>query len=216
MTTIGLIGSGNIGSTLAKLAVDAGHQVVLSNSRGPQTLTDLVARLGPAASAGTAEQAAAAGDLVVVTIPLHRYREVPVAPLAGKVVIDTDNYYPQRDGQIRELDSAATTTSELLAAHLPTSKIVKAFNNIYFVDLAEQGTAPGTPGRRALPIAGDDAAAKATVTALVDSFGFDVVDAGPLAEGSRFERDEPAYVARFDAAGMRAALAQGRPPTPAA
>lgn len=213
---IGLVGSGNIGSTLAKLAVDAGHQVVLSNSRGPQTLTDLVARLGPAASAGTAEQAAAAGDLVVVTIPLHRYREVPVAPLAGKVVIDTDNYYPQRDGQIRELDSAATTTSELLAAHLPTSKIVKAFNNIYFVDLAEQGTAPGTPGRRALPIAGDDAAAKATVTALVDSFGFDVVDAGPLAEGSRFERDEPAYVARFDAAGMRAALAQGRPPTPAA
>jgi len=213
---IGLVGSGNIGSTLAKLAVDAGHQVVLSNSRGPQTLTDLVARLGPAASAGTAEQAAAAGDLVVVTIPLHRYREVPVAPLAGKVVIDTDNYYPQRDGQIRELDSAATTTSELLAAHLPTSKIVKAFNNIYFVDLAEQGTAPGTPGRRALPIAGDDAAAKATVTALVDSFGFDVVDAGPLAEGSRFERDEPAYVARFDAAGLRAALAQGRPPTPAA
>ena len=213
---IGLVGSGNIGSTLAKLAIDAGHQVVLSNSRGPQTLTDLVARLGPGASAGTAAEAAAAGDLVVVTVPLHRYREVPVAPLAGKVVIDTDNYYPQRDGQIRELDSAATTTSELLAAHLPTSKIVKAFNNIYFVDLAEQGTAPGTPGRRALPIAGDDAAAKATVTALVDSFGFDVVDAGPLAEGSRFERDEPAYVARFDAAGLRAALAQGRPPTPAA
>jgi len=213
---IGLVGSGNIGSTLAKLAIDAGHQVVLSNSRGPQTLTDLVARLGPAASAGTAAEAAAAGDLVVVTVPLHRYREVPVAPLAGKVVIDTDNYYPERDGQIPELDSAATTTSELLAAHLPTSKVVKAFNNIYYVDLAEQGTAPGTPGRRALPIAGDDAAAKATVTALIDSFGFDVVDAGPLAEGSRFERDEPAYVARFDAAGLRAALAQGRPPTPAA
>lgn len=152
---IGLIGAGNIGSTLAKLAVDNGHEVVVSNSRGPETLTDLVNRLGDGARAGDATEAAQAGDVVVVTIPLRNYRQVPVGELAGKTVIDTNNYYPQRDGQIAELDDGRTTVSELLAAHLPTSKIVKAFNNIYFGDLASQGRSPGTPERRALPVAGD-------------------------------------------------------------
>src|SRR4051812_337764 len=124
MTTIGLIGSGNIGSTVARLAVDAGYDVVLSNSRGPGTLTDLVAQLGPRARAGTAAEAAAAGEIVVVTIPLRAYREVPVAPLVGKVVIDTNNYYPQRDEHIAELDNGSTTSSELLQAHLPESRVV--------------------------------------------------------------------------------------------
>lgn len=204
---IGFVGSGHIGSTLAKLAIDAGHQVVMSNSRGPETLADLVAELGPEARSATAVDAAEAGEVVVVTIPLGRYREVPVEPLAGKVVIDTDNYYPERDGQIPELDDGSATTAGLLAAHLPTSKIVKAFNNIYYVDLGEQGVPAGSPDRRALPIAGDDAEAKALVAGLVDSFGFDVVDTGALTEGRRFERDTPAYVRRFDAAGLRAALA---------
>jgi predicted dinucleotide-binding enzyme len=181
----------------------------MSNSRGPETLADLVAELGPKARAATAVEAAQAGDIVVVTIPLHRYREVPVEPLAGKVVIDTDNYYPQRDGQIAELDDGSATTAGLLAEHLPTSKIVKAFNNIYFVDLGTDGTPAGSPDRRALPIAGDDVDAKAVVATLIDSFGFDVVDAGPLSEGRRFERDKPAYVKRFDANALRAALAEG-------
>ena len=137
MTTIGLIGSGNIGSTVARLAVDAGHDVVLSNSRGPETLTDLVAALGEHARAATVAEAAEAGDIVVVTIPLKNYREVPVEPLRGKVVIDTNNYYPQRDGHIAELDDESTTTSELLQAHLPESMVVKAFNNIFFGHLLE-------------------------------------------------------------------------------
>lgn len=132
MTTIGLIGSGNIGSTVARLAVEAGYDVVLSNSRGPETLADLVAELGPHASAATAPEAAAAGDIVVVTVPLSAYREVPVDPLRGKVVIDTNNYYPQRDGHIAELDDESTTVSELLQAHLPESRVVKAFNNTHF------------------------------------------------------------------------------------
>ena len=136
MTTIGLIGSGHIGSTVARLAVDAGHDVVLSNSRGPETLADLVAELGPRARAATAAEAAAAGDIVVVTIPLKAYREVPVEPLRGKIVIDTNNYYPQRDGHIAELDDGSTTSSELLQEHLPESHVVKAFNNIYFGHLA--------------------------------------------------------------------------------
>ena len=121
MTTWGFIGSGNIGSTVARLAIAAGHDVVISNSRGPETLADLVAELGPHARAATAAEAAEAGDVVVVTIPLKAYRDVPVDALAGKVVIDTMNYYPQRDGQIDELDDGSTTTSELLQAHLPQS-----------------------------------------------------------------------------------------------
>src|ERR1017187_10614448 len=204
---IGLIGAGKIGSALARLAVDHGHDVVVSNSRGPATLTGLVAGLGERASAGTSAQAAAEGDIVVVTIPLRNYRQVPVAELAGKTVIDTNNYYPQRDGQIPELDSGATTSSELLAAHLPAAHIVKAFNAIYFKDLGSQGEPAGTPHRRALPVAGDDAGAKRVVTALIEEFGFDVVDAGGLAEGRRFEPGSPAYGAVLDAGGLSAARA---------
>ena len=203
---IGLIGAGHIGGTLARLAVAHGHDVLVSNSRGPQTLRDLVDELGEHASAGTVQEAGTFGDLVVVSIPLKNYRQVPVEELAGKVVVDTNNYYPQRDGQIPELDEDSTTSSELLAAHLPTSRVVKAFNSIPSGDLGSQGEPAGTPGRRALPIAGDDPEAKAVVRVLIDEFGFDVVDVGPLPEGRRFQQDEPAYRHRFDVAGLRTAL----------
>lgn len=204
---IGFIGSGNIGSTLARLAVTAGNEVVMSNSRGPETLAELVADLGTQASAATPEEAGAAGEIVVVTIPLAAIDSVPVAPLAGKVVIDTNNYYPHRDGQIAELDNDSTTSSELLAAHLPQSSVVKAFNSIYFQHLAEQGEPIGTPGRRALPIAGDDATAKATVTELIEAFGFDTVDAGQLSEGRRFQPASSAYNVRLTAEQLRDELA---------
>ncbi len=208
-TTLSLIGSGHIGSELANLAVSRGYDVVLSNSRGPETLADLVAELGPRARAATSADAASAGDIVVVTVPLKGYRNLPAEALTGKVVVDTCNYYPQRDGRIPELDDESTTTSELIQAQLPGARVVKAFNNIYFADLQE-GSPAGTPNRRALPIAGDDAAAKGTVTAMIDEFGFDVVDAGPLAEGWRFQRDTPAYVTPLDADGMREALGRAK------
>lgn len=201
MATIGLIGSGHIGSTVARLAVDAGHDVVLSNSRGPETLADLVGQLGPRARAATAAEAAAAGDIVVVTIPLKAYREVPVEPLRGKVVIDTNNYYPQRDGRIAELDDGSTTSSELLQGHLPDSRVVKAFNNIFFGHLAALPRPAGDPGRSALAIAGDDEAAKRTVAEFLDSVGYDAYDAGPLAEGWRFQPDTPAYGQPYVAPG---------------
>jgi 8-hydroxy-5-deazaflavin:NADPH oxidoreductase len=194
VTTIGLIGSGHIGSTVARLAIAAGYDVVLSNSRGPETLGDLVAELGPHARAATAADAAAAGDIVVVTVPLKAYREVPVEPLRGKVVIDTNNYYPQRDGHIAELDEESTTTSELLQAHLPESHVVKAFNNIFFKHLGSLQRPAGDPERSVLPIAGDDEAAKRTVAAFLDAIGYDAHDVGPLAEGWRFQRDTAAYV----------------------
>jgi predicted dinucleotide-binding enzyme len=197
-----------IGGTIARLAVDHGHDVVVSNSRGPDTLAELVATLGPHASAADPGVAAAEGDLVVVTIPLKHYRAVPVDELVGKTVIDTNNYYPERDGHISELDAASTTSSELLAAHLPDAHVVKAFNTIYFEHLATQGLARGAPDRRALPIAGDDATAKQAVTRLIDEFGFDVVDAGPLADGRRFQPGTPAYNVRLTTDALRTALTQ--------
>jgi 8-hydroxy-5-deazaflavin:NADPH oxidoreductase len=210
MTTIGFIGAGNIGQAVARLALEHGYDVVLSNSRGPETLDDVVARLGPNAEADTAEGAAARGDIVVVTIPLKAYRGVPVEPLAGKVVIDTNNYYPQRDGRIEELEDGSTTSSSLLQRHLPDSHVVKAFNHIMSAHLLEHAQAAGTADRRALAIAGDDADAKATVGRLIDELGFDVVDIGTLAESWRIQPDTPGYGPRLDAEGLRAALAAAR------
>ena len=208
MTTVGIIGAGQIGSRLAQLAVKSGYDVVIANSRGPETLEALVAALGPRARAGTPVEAARAGDLVVVSVPLKAYREIPVEPLAGKIVIDTNNYYPQRDGHIAALDTERTTTAELLQGHLPTSKVVKAFNHIYAAELLTHGLPAGAPDRRALAVAGDSDEARAAVAELIDELGFDTVDVGPLAEGWRYQRDTAAYVQRFDADGLRAALAK--------
>jgi len=208
--TVGFIGAGHIGSQVARLAISCGYPVVISNSRGPETLAALVGELGPRARAATAVDAAKASEIVVVSIPLRNYREVPVAPLAGKIVIDTNNYYPQRDGHIPELDNESTTTSELLQAHLPASKVVKAFNHIYAAQLTTDGRPAGTPDRRALVIAGDDRDAKATVSALLDQFGFDAVDAGPLKEGWRIQRDTPGYGPRRTAQELRQDLAAAR------
>jgi 8-hydroxy-5-deazaflavin:NADPH oxidoreductase len=212
MTTIGFIGSGHIGSQVARLAVAHGYNVVMSNSRGPETLAALVAELGPTARAATADEAAKAGDIVVVTIPLKNYRAVPVEPLAGKIVIDTNNYYPQRDGHIPELDSESTTTSELLQAHLPKSKVVKAFNHIYAAQITSDGRPAGTKDRRGLVIAGNDAAARATVAKLLDEFGYDAVDAGPLSESWRIQRDTPGYGPRRTAEELRKDLAAAQRP----
>jgi predicted dinucleotide-binding enzyme len=206
MSTIGIIGAGNIGSRVARKAVDNGYDVVIANSRGPETLADLVAELGPRARAGTAQDAAEAGDVVVVTIPLLAYREVPVAPLAGKIVLDTNNYYPTRDGQIAELDEGRAASSELLQRHLPTSRVVKAFNHIQAAQILSDASPAGTPGRRALVVAGDDEDAKAFVIKLYDEFGFDAVDAGPLAESWRIEPGQPGYNVRHDATQLRADL----------
>jgi predicted dinucleotide-binding enzyme len=210
MTTIGFIGAGKIGSQLARLAVANGFDVILSNSRGPESLGDLVAELGPRATAATTTEAGDRADIVVVTIPVAAIRDVPVEPLAGKIVIDTGNYYPERDGNIAELDDESTTTGELLERHLPHSRIVKAFNTIEWRSLTAHGEPRGSANRRALPVAGDDPEAKQTVVELLDTFGFDAVDAGPLAESWRFQRDTPGYITRRTAAEVAADLAAAR------
>jgi len=208
MTTLGIIGAGHIGSQVARAAVRAGYDVVIANSRGPETLTELVSELGPKARAATAEDAGRAGDVVVVTVPLRAVDQIPVEPLAGKIVLDTNNYYFERDGHIDALDRGETTTSEILQRHLPTSRVAKAFNHILWGDITTDGAPAGTPNRRALATAGDDPEAVAFVTRLYDEFGFDTVNIGPLSESWRVERDRPAYVVRQNAEELTANLAK--------
>jgi len=203
MTTVGFIGSGRIGSTVAHLAVAAGHQVVLSNSRGPQTLGDLVSELGPLARAATAEEAASGADLVLVSIPVKAYPDISGVALTGvaltgKVVMDTGNYSPaRRDGQIAELDGGALTSSEWLEQLLTGASVVKVFNNIYFKHLEYLSRPSGAADRSFLPIAGDDPAAKDAVTGFLDEIGYGAVDAGPLAEGWRQQPGTPVYGAPY-------------------
>jgi 8-hydroxy-5-deazaflavin:NADPH oxidoreductase len=201
---IGIVGAGHIGGTLARLFVRAGHEVAVSNSRGPDTLKELVEELGERAQAVTASQAARFGDVVVVSVPFGRYREVPTEGLAGKVVVDTNNYYPQRDGHFADLDTERTTSSELLQAHLPDARVVKAFNSIYWYALRDEGRAAGAPDRLGIPISGDDEAAKQTVAELIDQIGFDAVDAGGLADGGRrHQRGSSVYTARLTGKELR-------------
>ena len=193
MTTVGIIGSGQLGSAIARLAIEAGHQVVLSNSRGPETLADTVAELGPRAFAATSREAAAAGDIVVVTVPVKAFPDVPAAPLAGKTVIDTCNYGPERDGHIPELDRSSLTSSELLLGYIPDALLVKAFNNIFFKHLLSLAREAGAPNRSYLPIAGDSAPAKAAAIEFIDSIGYSVVDAGSLADSWRQQTGTPVW-----------------------
>ena len=192
--TLGIIGSGMIGGALARLAVAAGLDVVLSNSRGPETLTDLVGELGAHARAATPAEAARAGDLVVAAVPLKAYDRLPAADLAGRTVIDAMVFHPQRDGRIAELDAGELTSSALVQRHLTDSRVVKTFATIDFHHLVTLARPAGAADRSALPVAGDEGAAKGEVTALLDLLGYDAVDTGTLADSWRLAPGTPAYV----------------------
>jgi predicted dinucleotide-binding enzyme len=203
---IGIIGAGFIGRAVAQLVIAAGHEAMLSNSRGPQTMSSILSGIR-GSQVGTIEQAIQFGDVVLVAIPLAHYRSLPAQLLEGKTVLDANNYYPERDGQIVALDRFETTTSRLLAEHLPDANVVKVFNAILAQDLLQDARAKASPERRALPIAADDPAAKALVIKLLDEIGFDAVDAGCLDESWRFERAKPAYCIPLDKEGLTTALA---------
>ena len=204
---IGIIGSGRIGGTLAEKFAAAGHEICLANAHGPRSLEERVERMGARVRATTVDEAAACGEIVVVSIPLGSYRTVPVEPLAGKIVIDTDNYYPQRDGHIAELDDDSTTSTELLQRHLPESRVVKAFNAVRWDSLADEGkprgTADGSPCRwPATP------PTPSAVAGLIDEIGFDPVDVGDLAHGGRkIQPGADVYVAHITAGEMQRRLA---------
>jgi 8-hydroxy-5-deazaflavin:NADPH oxidoreductase len=210
MTTIGIIGSGHVGSNLAKAAIAHRYDVVLSNSQEPETLAGLVTELGPLARAAAPAEAAAAGDFAIVAIPITTIDRVPIEPLAGKVVIATINYFPQRDGHIPQIDNGTTTVPGLLQAHLPASTVVRAFSMVDAADMSGDGHPPGDPKRRALALAGDDQAAKDLVARLYDEFGFDAVDLGGLDESWRVDPGQRAFVTRQNVAELKANVANAK------
>ncbi|MET8837604.1 NADPH-dependent F420 reductase [Micromonospora sp. NPDC004540] len=206
---IGIIGSGHIGGTLTRRLRTLGHDVTVANSRGPQSLSDLAAETG--ATAGTIEEAAQDAELVVIAVPLKAVPKLPASPFDGKLVVDADNYYPERDGDIPELLDRSLSSSRWTADHLKGARVVKVFNNIQAAYLMDGGKPAGTPDRIALPVAADDADAKRLVMELVDELGFDPVDAGTLDESWRQQPGTPVYGTDRDADGVRRGLAEARP-----
>jgi 8-hydroxy-5-deazaflavin:NADPH oxidoreductase len=191
---IGIIGAGHIGGTAAQLFIDAGHEIAISNSRGPETLRDLIATLGPNARAMTPAEAARFGEVVLVAVPLKDYTDLPVDDLRGKVVIDAMNYYPGRDGQYAQLDSGAMASSEMVAAHLTGARVVKAFNTIWFEHLKTQGKKNAAVGeRRVIFVSGDDAEAKRIVSDLIEEIGFGPYDLGTLHDSQQQQPDTKVY-----------------------
>src|SRR5689334_15089571 len=202
---IGVIGSGNIGSSVGRKLAALGHDVTISNSRGPQTLTDTATEIG--ATAGTVEEAIADADLVVLAVPVKAVPALPLDKLAGTIVIDANNYYPARDGVIDDLQLKRKTSARWTADHAPGAHVVKVFNSIYFQHILDKGQPAGTEGRIALPVAADNAAAKQIVSALVDAIGFDPVDGGTLDDSWRQEPGTPVYGTDLDRKGVEAGLA---------
>ncbi|QIN81536.1 NADP oxidoreductase [Rubrobacter tropicus] len=188
---IGVIGSGNIGANAAKLFAAAGHRVAVSNSRGPETLGELVRGIGPNARAATVEEAAGFGDVVMEAIPFGLYESLPAGGLAGKIFVTASNYYPGRDG---EIDHDGLASSELVQRHLPGARVVKAFNTIYYERLRDNGR-PDAPleDREVVFVAGDDGEAKRVVSGLIEEIGFAPVDTGTLAGSRRQEPGSPIY-----------------------
>ena len=198
---IGIIGSGNIGGTLTRRLSSLGHDVKVANTRGPDSLADLAAETG--ATPTTPEDAIADAELVVIAVPLKAVPDLP--SLDGKLVVDANNYYPGRDGQIAEIDGGAAST-RWVADHHPGATVAKAFNTINWRKLLADGRPHGEPGRIALPVASDDEALKATVSGLVDALGFDPIDAGGLDDSRRQEPGTPVYGADLNAEQTRRAL----------
>lgn len=202
---VGIIGSGNIGGTVAKLFAAAGHRVAVSNSRGPETLGDLVEEIGPNAHAATVEQAAEFGEVVVEAIPFGLYRGLPADKLSGKVLVTASNYYPGRDGEVGH-DGLAS--SELVQRHLSGARVVKAFNTIYYERLRDNGRPEGpVEEREVIFVAGDDEDAKGVVSGLIEEIGFAPVDTGALAESRKQEPGSPVYNVAMTPAEAREALA---------
>jgi 8-hydroxy-5-deazaflavin:NADPH oxidoreductase len=210
VTTIGIIGSGHVGQNLGKAAIAHGYDVVLSNNQGPASLAWVVKELGPHASAATPAEAAARGDFSVVAIPIATIDQVPVEPLEGKVVICTINYFPERLGHIPEIDNGSTTAPGLLQAHLPKSRVVRAFSMIDAADMSGDGHPAGDPKRRALALSGEGAEAKAPVAPLYHQFGFDALDMGGLDESWRVDAGQKAFVTHQNLAQLKENVANAK------
>jgi predicted dinucleotide-binding enzyme len=203
--TVGVLGAGRVGTAVARQVIRAGYDVLIAASGDPADIELIVGVMAPGAQAVTAAEAAARSDLVILSLPLHRYRSLDPASLRGKVVVDAMNSWPETDGEIPEL-AASPSSSEMVQAFLAGSHLVKTLNHIGYHELETDGREPGTSGRRALAVAGDDPAARAVVAGLVERLGYDAVDAGPLAAGAALEPGMPVFEGRHTADELRALL----------
>jgi predicted dinucleotide-binding enzyme len=203
MTTIGLIGAGHIGSTVAKTAIAHGYSAVISNARGPASLGDLVGEIGGGIEAVTIEEAVNRADIVLIAVPFKNYSTLDPEPFAGKLVIDANNYFPQRDGPNKPLDDHEMTSSELVQAHFSRATVVKAFNSIDAAELITDAKPSSDANRRAMALCGNDATAKKTVSKFIDDIGFDAVDIGDLDQGWRFGPESLVFVQHLNAVQVR-------------
>jgi predicted dinucleotide-binding enzyme len=201
---IGIIGSGFSGRAVARLAMQSGLEAMLSNSRDPSTIATTMIGY----RVGTALDAMAFGEVILLTMPFSSHRALPPGPASGRILIDAVNYDPRRDGRIDALEQRTATSSAMIAAHFAGAQVVKAFNVIVEKEIERDARPAGSADRRALPIAGDGESAKAIVVTLLNRLGFDAVDAGPLAEGWRFDRGQPAFGVRLGSVGMAQALSR--------
>lgn len=206
MTDLGIVGVGKIGIALARLVARAGCTVTLGSRRGPDGLRHLVAELGANAIPGTAADAAAAGDMVVVAVPFSVIDDLPREELAGKILIDATNYVPWRDGTIDALEKDHTATSAYVQDLYPDSQVVKAFNHIVWSDIPADARPPGAADRRGIAIAGDHAESAETVAALIDRLGFDPVNIGTLDESWRIQIGSPGWITHYSAAELAAKI----------
>lgn len=204
--TLGILGAGRVGLVLAQLATAAGYRVLVAGSGEPARIAAQLAAVAPGATAAEASVVAREADAVVLALPLPRYRSLPVDALRGKLVVDAMNYWWEVDGLREEFADPLISTSELVRDFLPHSRVVKAFNHMSYRDLADEARPAGAPGRKAIAIAGDDAAGLAAVAQLVDDVGFDAVVAGSLADGIMLQPGGEVFGADVDAAELRAML----------
>ena len=196
--TIGILGAGRVGTAIARLAVAAGYRVKVATSK-PAADNELIIEIVTPGAVAVDAIEAAASELVVVAIPLHKYKSLNAEALAGKVVIDAMNYWAATDGDIGDFENTHLTSSEVVSAHLAGSHVVKSFNHIGYHEMEPDAAALGAADRRALAVAANDAAAKAQVAAFIDALGFDAVDAGDLASGKAFEPGTDVFNGRFNA-----------------